>query len=61
MTEEYPMRKWKTFRLNGKLLCSYTLADTFPGEEAATLEMLAYDHNCKPEDITVSIETGTPK
>lgn len=55
------MKKWKTFRLNGKLLCSYTLADTFPGEEAATLEMLAYDHNCKPEDITVSIETGTPK
>lgn len=61
MTEEYQMKKWKTFRLNGKLLCSYTLSGTFPGEETATLEFLAYEHKCKPEDITVSIETGTPK
>jgi len=54
------LRKWKTFRLNGRLLAAYTLKDTFPGEEAATLELLAYDHKCKPEDITVSIETGSP-
>lgn len=55
------MREWKTFRLNGKLLAAYTLKETFPGEEAETLALLAYDHNCKAEDITVSIETGTPK
>lgn len=55
------MRKWKTFRLNGKLLFCYTLQGTFPGEEAETLALLAYDHNCKIEDITVSIEEGTPK
>ena len=55
------MREWKTFRLNGKLLAAYTLKDTFPGEEADTLALLAHDHNCNVEDITVSIETGTPK
>ena len=53
--------KWKTFRLNGKLLAAYTLKDTFPGEEADTFALLAYKHNCKAEDITVSIEVGTPK
>lgn len=55
------MREWKTFRLNGKLLAAYTLKDTFPGEEAETLALLAYENNCKAEDITVSIETGIPK
>lgn len=55
------MREWKTFRLNGKLLAPYTLKETFPGEEAETLALLAYENSCKTEDITVSIETGTPK
>lgn len=47
--------------MNGKLLCAYTLKDTFPGEEAETLALLAYEHNCKVEDITVAIETGNPQ
>ena len=55
------MREWKTFRLNGKLLAAYTLKDTFPGEEADTLALLAYEHSCKAEDIIVAIEEGTPK
>lgn len=55
------MRQWITFRLHGKLLCAHTLNDTFEGEEAETIGLLAYEHNCKAEDITVAIETGTPK
>lgn len=55
------MREWKTFRLNGKLLAAYTLKETFPGEEADTLALLAYENNCKTEDIAVAVETGTPK
>lgn len=55
------MREWKTFRLNGKLLAAYTLKETFPGEEADTLALLAYENNCKAEDIAVAVETGTPK
>lgn len=55
------MREWKTFRLNGKLLCAYTLKDAFPGEEADTLSLLAYENNCKVEDITVAIEIGNPQ
>ena len=55
------MREWKTFRLNGKLLATYTLKETFPGEEADTLALLAYENNCKAEDIAVAVETGTPK
>lgn len=55
------MREWKTFRLNGKLLAAYTLKDTFPGEEADTLALLAYENNCSTEDIAVAIEIGTSK
>lgn len=55
------MREWKTFRLDGKLLGAYTLKDSFPGEEAETLALLAYENNCNVEDITVAIEIGTPK
>ena len=55
------MREWKTFRLNGKLLAAYTLKETFPGEETDTLALLAYENDCKTEDIAVAIETGTPK
>ena len=55
------MREWKTFRLNGKLLAAYTLKENFPGEEAETLALLAYENNCKIEDIAVAVETGTPE
>lgn len=55
------MREWKTFRLNGKLLAAYTLKETFPGEEAETLALLAYESNCKIGDIAVAVEIGTPE
>ena len=55
------MREWKTFRMNGKLLIAITLKEIHPGEVAQTLALLAYENNCKPEDINVAIETGTPK
>lgn len=55
------MREWKTFRLNGKLLAAYTLKETFPGEEAETLALLAYENNCNIGDIAVAVEIGTPE
>ena len=47
---------YKVFKLKGKELCAYTLRGTFPGEEEATKELLAGENNCKPSDISVSIE-----
>lgn len=49
-------KKMKVFRLNGKELCSYTLAETFADEERSTLELLAYENKCKVSDIAVTIE-----
>ena len=50
------MKRWKVFYLNGKELMRYTLKGSFAGEELATKEMLAYDHNCSLDDIEVRIE-----
>lgn len=49
-------KAWKVFYLNGKELCAYTLEGSFAGEEQATKEMLAYDHNVSVDDIEVRIE-----
>ena len=49
------MEKWKVFTLNGKELCSYTIYGTFDGEEQATKELLAFEHNTEPEKISVRI------
>ena len=45
------------FRLNGKVLSSYSLYGTFPGEKEAVLESLAYDYNCDVKDKEVRIVT----
>lgn len=50
------MEKWLVFRLKDKELLAYTLNGTFPGEKQATIELLAYENNCKEEDIKISIE-----
>lgn len=47
---------WKVFYLNGKELCAYTLEGSFPGEEWATIEQLAFDHDVPVEAIDVKIE-----
>lgn len=52
---------WKTFRLNGKLLAAYTMKDSYPEEEEATLGLLAYENHCSTDDIAVAIENHTPK
>ena len=50
------MKLWKVFYLNGKELMAYTMLGTFAGEEQATKEMLAYDHNVSVDDIEVKVE-----
>lgn len=53
------MEKWKVFRDKdtGRELCAYTIRGTFPGEEAATIELLAAENGILPQQITVSIES----
>lgn len=50
------MEKWKTFKLNGKELCSYTLYGESSGEEQATVELLSEENNCNVTDIEIVIE-----
>lgn len=47
---------WLVFYLNGRMICRYTLAGTFPGEKADTLQHLAYELGCRPSDIEVRPE-----
>jgi len=51
--------KWKIFRDKdtGRELCAYTIRGTFPGEERATIELLAAEDGIKEDQITVSIES----
>lgn len=52
------MEKWKVFvnKDTGRELCAYTIRGTFPGEEAATIEQLAFENGIEPEQIAVRIE-----
>ena len=47
---------WLVFYLGGRMIGGYTLAGTFPGEQADTLQHLAYEHGCRPSDIEVRPE-----
>lgn len=47
---------WIVFRLNGRVLCKYSIKGTFLGEMEATLELLAYDNGVDPQDITIKLE-----
>lgn len=44
------------FKVKGVEKVAYTLKDTFPGEKQDTLELIAYENECKIEEIEVSIE-----
>ena len=46
---------WVNFYLGDRFLAGYTLEGTF-AEMKATMELLAYENNCKVEDITVKFE-----
>lgn len=48
--------EYLVFTLNGKEIMAYTIYGTFPGEKKATMELLAYEHKCKEEDIKTHIE-----
>lgn len=50
------MEKYKVFYYNGKELCAYTMYGTFQGEEEATKELLAFEHEIDVADIEVKIE-----
>lgn len=50
------MEEYLVFTLNDKEIMAYTIYETFPGERKATIELLAYEHNCKEEDIKTHIE-----
>ena len=53
------MEKWEVFRdrETGRELCAYTIRGTFPGERAATIELLAAENGIEPGRIEVTIET----
>lgn len=50
--------RWIIFRdkNTGRELCAYTARGTTPGEERATIELLAFDNGIRPDQIAVSIE-----
>lgn len=52
------MEYWKVFTDSetGRELCAYTIRGTFEGEQAATIESLAYENGIAPERIAVTIE-----
>lgn len=43
----------------GKELCAYTVRGTFPGEQAATVELLAHEHGLQPDAIRATVEYRT--
>lgn len=52
------MEQWQVFinKETGQELAAYTIRGTFPGEQAATIELLAYENGIQPEQITVRTE-----
>ena len=53
------MEQWAVFRdrETGRELCAYTIRGTFPGERAATVELLAAENGIPQEQIVMTIET----
>lgn len=50
------METYLVFYHGEKELAAYTLRGTFPGERAATIELLAYENNIRPEEIQTAYE-----
>lgn len=46
---------WVAFMRNDEELCAYTVKGTFPGELKATLELIAEENGCRPEEIFIKI------
>lgn len=46
---------WKEFWFEGERLCAYTVEGEAEGEEDATVEQLAFEAGCWPDDIDVRI------
>lgn len=44
------------FKVKGVEKVAYTLKDTFPREKQDTLELIAFENECKIEEIEISIE-----
>lgn len=53
------MDKWQVFRdkNTGRMLCSYTLKGSFPGEKEITLEQLSYEKGITMDQIRITTET----
>ena len=49
------IEEWMEFIYQGKVLLSYTIYGTFPGEKEATIELLAAENNIDPKEITIRI------
>ena len=49
------MELWKEFWFDGEMLCAYTVEGEAEGEEDATVEHLAFEAGCWPDDIDVRI------
>lgn len=54
---------WIVFKekKTGRELCAYTLRGSYKGEARATMELLAAEHNLKPEQIRASVELREKK
>ena len=52
------MEAWEVFtdKVTGRELCAYTIRGTFPGERAATVELLAGENGIPEDQIAVTIE-----
>ena len=50
------MEKYLVFYFGEKELAAYTLRGSFPGEKAATIELLAYENGISPAEIRTVYE-----
>lgn len=57
-TEKPKTEHWLVFRdkETGRELCAYTVRGSFPGEAKATAELLAYENDLNPDQISITIE-----
>lgn len=46
---------WVVFTHKGREVCAYTMRGTFQGERDDTIQQLANDLNCGPEEIETKV------
>lgn len=54
---EQMQEEWVIFRHAGRVICGYTMRDTFPGELEETIKLLAQEKGIPAEEITCTVET----